>query len=348
MGRRLKAKTNLQVCLNGNPIDSVLSASIVTTNCFSADSFSLTFALDPSSGLSMDYWSETPAIYAEFCDEAQDEEAAVGLITGMVDSVTIDPIRRRVSIHGRDMSSLLIDNYRQQEFINQTAAEVVTAIAVSHNLGAAVTPTLGQIGRYVGDGFTRFSLGQYSRLCSDWDLVVDLARESGFDAFVRGRTLYFQPAEIDASSFSTLCFDEVMQLRIERSLNFGSSRSVRVQTWDSFKAMVYDSGSADADSAATRGDIASSGGQPFLFSIPNFTPSQAQNHAQRYSDEIKRLGTVLEFEMPWERKLFPRSRVVFDDEGILSGSHFVIESIERRYNSIFGSSQHVRSILVAP
>ena len=36
----------------------------------------------------------------------------------------------------------MIDSYRQQDFVNQSASEIVSAIAQYHNLQAVVTPTM--------------------------------------------------------------------------------------------------------------------------------------------------------------------------------------------------------------
>jgi hypothetical protein len=337
---------SLRVSINGSLVDSILSASIVTTNYFSADIFSLTLALDPASGLTMDYWSETPSLYIEIGDSTLDDSTPTGLITGRADSVSIDPIRRTISIHGRDLSSSLIDSYRQQEFINQTAGEVVAQIALSHKLIPVVTSTPERIGRYFGDGYTRLSLGQYSRHRSDWDLVVDLARENGFDAFVRDRSLFFQPSDPNGLPLIVLSVNDVTHLSIERALNIDPSRTVRVQSWDILKATVYESGPAGV--AAVAANAALTEVQPYLFSAPNFTSGQVLSCAERYYAEINRLQTVLEFEMPWDQALAPRSRLVFHDLDVTAGSQFIIDSIERRYNTLSGSSQHVRAVFATP
>ena len=83
------------------------------------------------------------------------------LITGMVDTIHVDPIHGTVGIDGRDMSASLIDSYRQQDFVNHTASEIVTSIAQSHGLQPVVTSTQGITGRYYNDGYTKLSIGQF-------------------------------------------------------------------------------------------------------------------------------------------------------------------------------------------
>ena len=117
----------------------------------------------------------------------------------------------------------MIDAYRQQDFVNQTASEVVSSIAQYHGLTPVVTATSGSVGRYYGDGFTRLSLGQFSRIRSDWDLVVELARENGFDVFVQGATLYFQPANPMNAMPVHLALQEVKTIRFQQALTITSN-----------------------------------------------------------------------------------------------------------------------------
>jgi hypothetical protein len=183
--------TNIQVSVNGDQMPRLLRASIATTNCFAADTYSITFAIDSPSDTA--FWSMISSAYLEVTAVVPFTSGGYqSLITGMADTIHVDPIRGTVGVEGRDLSSSMIDSYRQQDFVNQSASEIVSAVAQYHNLQAVVTPTEGNIGRYYSDGYTKLSLGQFSRLQSDWDLVVQLARENDFDVFVESRLLYFQ------------------------------------------------------------------------------------------------------------------------------------------------------------
>ena len=144
----------------------------------------------------------------------------------------------------------MVDSYQQGDFVNQTASEVVATIANRHGLGAVVTPTLGFIGRYYGDGYTRLSTGQFSRLRSDWDLVVELARENQFDVFVEGTQLFFQPASPIPAVLTPITPGMVQSLRFNRSLTVASSATARVQSWNSQTMACYDSGAGAAASLA--------------------------------------------------------------------------------------------------
>ena len=125
------------------------------------------------------YWSTLSAGYVDVFAENVLGSLQSSLIAGTIDMVYIDATRGTASIAGRDLSASLVDSYRQVDFVNQTASEVVAAIATRHGLEAVVTPTSGNTGRYFGEGYTRLSTGLFSRLRSDWDLVVQLQQTAG-------------------------------------------------------------------------------------------------------------------------------------------------------------------------
>ena len=174
--------------IKDTPVSGLLQGDITTTNYFSADTFSLTLALPRAAPIDLSGWASHPALYVTVTDASSPPSA--NLITGIADLLTIDPILRTISIEGRGSFGLASSTFDSQlDFVNQTASEIVAAIAEDHGLAAQVTATSGNVGRYFGDGFTKLSLGQFSRMRSDWDLMAQLARERDFDAFVQDTTL---------------------------------------------------------------------------------------------------------------------------------------------------------------
>jgi phage protein D len=267
------------------------------------------------------------------------------LITGMADSIHIDPIRGTVGVEGRDLSASIIDSYRQQDFVNQTASEIVATIALYHGLLPIIVPTSGNIGRYYADGYTKVSLGQFSRFRSDWDLVVQLARENDYDIFVEDRTLYFQPSAALFIVPLPVSMRDVHSIRIERNLGITNAVAARVQSWSSQNMMAYDSG--NAGSAAAGGDQAASAATlPFLFSASNYTAQQVTEAAERYAAELTRLGTVLSLDMPWDLSFAPRSTCLLMDTNSGLDTAYRIDSIERLYSTTSGSRQLIRAAQV--
>ncbi|MDR3532815.1 MAG: hypothetical protein P4L90_19955 [Rhodopila sp.] len=335
----------ISIAINGIQIQGLLHATVTLSNCFSSDSYALTFAMGPAPLSDIPFWASVSSAYVEVSVLATYEPTSQSMITGMVDTVIVDPIHRTVSIEGRDLSSSLIDAYRQEDVVNQSASEVVSAIAQHHGLSAVVTPTSGNVGRYYGDGYTRLSLGQFSRLRSDWDLVVQLARENSFDVFVEGTTLFFQPSTDALAVPVRIAPQNVQAMRIERALAINSDVKARVQSWNSQNMTSYESNNNTNTTEAVP-PPQTSGSQPFLFSASNFTLQQTTLTAERYASELVRLSTVLHLEMPWDLSLSPRMSILLDDTGSSFDGMYRIDAIERHYNSISGSTQNIRAIHV--
>jgi phage protein D len=334
-----------QIALNGSLIHGLLHASIVTSNCFSSDSYALTMAMGRLPLSDITFWSSLSTAYVEIGVATASDPTSQSLISGMIDTAHVDPIQGTVTIEGRDLSSTMIDAYRQQDFVNQTASEVASTIALHHGLTPVVTATSGSVGRYYDGGYTRLSLGQFSRLRSDWDLMVQLARENSFDVFVQGSSLFFRPSTSSGDTPVHIGLRDVKTIRFERTLTIPSSTTARVQTWNSQNMTTYDSnGPGDGTSAAQT--PSATNGQPYLFSASNFTSQQVTDSAGRYAAELSRLGTLLHIEMPWDLTLSPRTEILIDETGSQFDTTYRIDSIERHYSATSGSSQVIRAVIV--
>lgn len=320
----------LSATIDGEPVPGILQASFSSSNSYSADTYSIAFAIGAQSQTDVGYWMQlsgaTTAVFA----------AANGIhtdiVSGDIDAIRIDPINQVAVVEGRDLSSRMIDAYRQQDFVNNTASEIVATIAASHGLSASAAETPGNVGRYFADGYTRLSLGQYSRVRSDWDLVVELARENGYDTYVLGQTLYFRPAALGCGVTNQIDLSSVRTIIVERSNISNENPSARVQSWSSQNAASYSTNSA------------AGGDGTFLFSAANLTSHQASNLASRYATELSRLSQVLQLEMPWDLTLMPRSVFSFTGTNSPIDGIYVIESIDRTYSTVAGTSQVVRAL----
>jgi prophage tail gpP-like protein len=143
---------SLLVTVNNDLVPGLLQGNVTTSNYFSADCFSLTFAPRRNATFDLAAWAGLSTLYVTVADGGS--PTPPNLITGIADSLTVDPILQTISLEGRDLSARLIDSYSQRDFVNQTASEIVEAIAADHGLAAQATATSGNVGRYFGDGFT--------------------------------------------------------------------------------------------------------------------------------------------------------------------------------------------------
>jgi hypothetical protein len=332
---------DLCVSINNTPVPGLLQANITTSNYFSADSFSLVFALTEISLSCLTSWVDLSAPLVTVADASS--PISTDLISGAADSLIIDPIFRTILIEGRDLSARLIDSYSQRDYVNQTASEIVETIALNHGLITRATATSGNVGRYFGDGFTKLSLGQFSRMRSDWDLVAQLARERNFDAFVEGATLVFQPAANASGIAVQICPGDVTAMRLERNLAIEPGANVSVQSWNSQQMAAYCATPSGTSSAASSG-VTAANPQGYLFSRSNLTSSQTDVAQLQYSNEVGRLRTILHVDMPLNLEISARSLVLLQDTDTSFDGLYQVDNIERRYSSTTGSSQTFRAV----
>ena len=193
----------LKVIANGQIISGAMEAEVISNNYYAADRFrtSVALGIDPWAGAS--FWASEPDILMDVQFSLDGGASFVSLVQGVVDSVSIDPTLGLVRLDGRDLTSALIEARTQETFANRTSSEIASLLAQRHNLTPQVTSTTTPVGRYYQIEHDRITLNQFSRTTTEWDLLVYLARQEGFDVFVQGQTLCFQP---DGARNRSCCF----------------------------------------------------------------------------------------------------------------------------------------------
>ncbi len=334
-----------EITINDIVVEGLLQASIYSNNSFAADSFALTFAVGSLPLGDSAFWSSLTCGYVEVGATTRYMSSPTTIVTGMIDTVGIDLVNGTASIEGRDLSASLVDAFQQQDFVNQSASDIVATIAQNHGLGASVVPTLGYVGRYYADDYTRLSLGQFSRLRSDWDLVVQLARENTYDAFVTGRILNFTPVSNEFTDIYFIDKCNVSAMRIDRTLAIGNVPVIRMQSWNSQNVASYISNGVTSINSSDEAS-STSAVQSYLFSGSNLTSQQVDQAATRYGAEISRLQRILTIQMPWDLVLTPRTAVCLATKASVLDGLYRIESIDRHYSVNAKSHQHLRASYV--
>ena len=185
----------LRVFANGRLMSGAIEAEVISNNFYGADRFSVSLALDGGSAYGVtQFWASTTDITVEIQFSLDDGASFTSLVQGSVDNVSIDPVLGFVNLDGRDFAASLIEARTQEAFTNQTSSEIATLLAERHDLVPIVSKTTGTVGRYYQNEHDRLTLDQFSSSTTEWDLLVFLARQEGFDVFVEGQVLYFQPS----------------------------------------------------------------------------------------------------------------------------------------------------------
>lgn len=226
---------SLVVLVNGIPLAGGISAHVVSTNDFSADRFSADIALGPDAGMDAQFWAGQTDLQIEIQVAPDAFTPPATLIVGAADSIELDPIRQTVRVQGRDFAAKLIEARTQETFSNQTSSEIAQMLAGRHGLGCQATATATPVGRYYENQHNAITLGTASRHTTEWDLLVTLAKIEGFDVFVQGQTLFFQPPSANTAVPLVLTPTDMERLQLARALTLAGAITVTVKSWDSLQ-----------------------------------------------------------------------------------------------------------------
>ncbi len=327
----------LAVSANGLPIKGVIEAQITSNNHHAADRFNMTAALsaDPSAAA---FWSSASDVTVDL-RMSVDGLTFRPMIQGSVDQVEIDPTSGTLYIEGRDLTARLIETRTQETFSNRTSSEIAGILAERHGLTSVVTPTTTPVGRYYQNEHDRITLDQFSRATTEWDLLVFLAQQEGFDVFVLGTALHFQPATEPMAAVQ-LSADLATELRLERALTLARDVEVTVKSWNTRQKNAFTQVARSPQRGASQG----SGGavQKYVYVQPNLTSEQALKLAQQRLAELSRHERVINVTMPGEVGLTPRSLITLGGTGTDFDQTYFVDSIDRRLSADCGFVQHLR------
>jgi phage protein D len=326
-----------------------MEAEVISNNYYAADRFSASVALDNDPQVGMPFWASEADVMLDIQFSLDGGTTFVSLIRGTVDCVVIDPLGGSVHLEGRDLTVPLLETRTHETFANRTSSEIATLLAGRHNLTPCVCPTITPVGRYYQDEHDRITLNQFSRTTTEWDLLVFLARQEGFDVFVEGATLNFQPSAQSIDAAVLLHPNDLLELRLERSLTLAHDIEVVVKSWNSRQNSAFAQSALGACSSDTRGsDPSAASPQRYVLVEPNLTPDQALRLAQRRLAELTRHERVMEFSMPGELVLTPRSTVMLDGSSSEFDQVYYVDVIERRLRYDGGFIQRVRATNTSP
>lgn len=329
------------VLADGAAVAGVMDAEITSGADGSADRFTLQVALG-ASGLTLDSWSQMTDSVLEVLVQLEDQAAS--LMTGQIDTIVADPVFGTLRIGGRDLRSRLVQAQTQESFANQSSSDIASLLAARHGLDASVTDTSMPVGRYYSADYTQVTLNRQARICTEWDLLLQLAEQEGFDVFVQGTTLYFQPPNGDLAPQAVLhtSWDDtgpptVTSLRLNRRMVVAGNITVTVNSWNSqTQSMV--SGTATRPGSNARP-------ARYLYSRPNLASDRAQALATSKLDAITRHEVTIDAAMLGDTAIFPRGMVAVSGTNSLFDAVYSVDEVTRTISARQGFTQSVRAHL---
>lgn len=214
-------------------------------------------------------------------------------IYGQVDHITIDTLTNTVEIDGRDLTRVFIDTKTTQKWPNQTSSQIATQLAQAHGLTTSITATTTKVGKYYEIDHVNMASER-----SEWDILTYLADLEGFKVWVRGQTLYFQPAPDPSSTQPYQLVYQVQQTnsgpkanwetgKLKRSLTVSRGIQVKIRSWNKKFAKGFSvSYPSNVKTIKVGSATVGTGAQIYSKTIPNLTQDQALQRAQAWYNQI--------------------------------------------------------------
>lgn len=345
--------------INGNVIRKIDSIEYIENNYYQPDTFHIELPLyDLEDGFNIEYWLSQNAIMCEiFIGFPKDPiNYGVGdlqsLITGGVNDVRVRVFDNGAGIlefDGFDLSKKFIDNKTTEKFPNYTASEVITKLAHDQGLNPIVVPTKTKVGYYYDQDTI-----QLGSEIPEWDLMTFLAQQEGFQVFVRGLNVYFQPRVINSSNpylmqANTLGNGQFSfngtRLIVSRNLNYARDVIVTVKSSNSNSGDV----TATARSTPNKRTVLAAAAQPigeaqrFDYDIPGLTKEQALVRAQKILADISLHERNIEIDGPADNLMRKDSVIQLQGVSESADQIYYPDTITRRISPTEGYMWSIRA-----
>ena len=325
-----------RVTVNGVLLPGVIEVEVTSAAHFTADGYRVVAAA--SSGFDPAYWS------ASENDEVAIAIALDGvfapLIVGQVDEVEYDVIGRTVTLTGRDLSARLIDHTTAEKFQNLTAAEIAQQLALRRGLDSDVLATRDKAGKYYQIDHVTLTSEQ-----TEWDLLSYLAEREGFDVWVAGTTLHFQPPA-DQTPYVLLWSDRpdyasnCTALSLTRAQTLAKDVIVKVKSWNQAQEEAF---TVTVKTAKAKKREKGGTAQVYSYTVPNLSRDEAQKYAERMAAQITRHERTLSASLPGDSLLSTRTPVQLVGTGTDWDQLYFPETITRRLSLAGGYTMDLRA-----
>jgi len=238
------------------------------------------------------------------------------IMTARCDVIDLDPELFRVTLGGRDMTSLLIDNKTTDKWPNMTSSQIAAKVAALWGFDSNITATKGTVGRfYASDHVALAKADTY------WNILTYLAQREagknpGFTCFVLGKVLYFgnfaakysnDPYVIQFDASGPHPVSNAKRLKFSRDLTLAQDISVTVRSYHgnlaaSFKATA--TATKSHKHIEQHADIA----QPlqhYDFTLPGLTQPECALKAQQILADLTKHELKMSAELPFDAVLYP-------------------------------------------
>lgn len=336
----------------------------IDSNAFySADTFSAVLAMSalPDPYNTVQWWGVQTSVEVSLSVGliGQGVEDWRELIVGTVDHLSIRLAKAEVSLEGRDYTSKLIDHKTNEKFANMTTSQVATFLANRRGLTPVVTATTTQVG-----GITKWDHAHVTDERTEWDLLAYFAGLDGFQVYVTGTELHYEPA-LDPTTTDQYLIRWVMpgalaypqsntsdDLVFERDLTLAQGVTVQVISYKDGKtySATYPTNSAKGISPGQ----STSKRQVYEIKRNGLDQYQAQQLAEKTHKQITDHEMRLSCSMPGDNSLMPNTIVRQEGTNSAFDQLYYVDSVRRSisfeggYTMSLTAKNHNPNSLVQP
>jgi len=176
----------------------------------------------------------------------------------------------------------------------------------------------------------------YSRSLSDWDMIVRLAVQHGYDAYVRGRDFFFKPARDGRETSIRIGISDCSQIRAVRDVVRERQAPQRVVSWNlQLQQEVVGGALAGTTNAATSSTS--------VFE-PNISTDRLSSVLTQMAQIDDRGALRLQLTMPGETTMSARSTLLIEGVSAQVDGMYRTQCVDRTFNVSTGYVQQVRAI----
>lgn len=325
----------VQVYTQNALLTGVIDIEATNTSHFAADTFRVTAALSalpPAFGLT--YWDKSSGDELEVRGGFSTDNPVPLLVYGQVDDVEIDLFGRTLTLTGRDLSARMIDTKTTVTYQDKRASDIVTQIAKNHGL----MPNVQQTAFKVTGSYYEIVNALHVQNRSDWDLLTLLAEHEGFDLWVSGHTLNFQPPLALTTDPYVLLWSDLGQgnrvsnmvsLKMRRSQTIARDVVINVASWNQAQGKVFKTTLRKSQANKTTKQ-SSVNPQIYYFFPPNLNQVQVNQFANAKAEEITRHERPILATLPGDSLLVTRGMAKLVGTGTAWDQVYYPDTVRRR------------------
>ena len=281
------------VKLNGTIVEGWVSWEVENNAYRAADTFRLVFATsDLPPQFDANWFSNQTQINVEIfaTDDCLTDDyspsADDSLILGATDEIDYNPYQREITLTGRDYTAKFIDTKTTDHYLGKTSSAIASLLAQKHGLTTTfISKTSTQVGSYYHNEHSITNGAQ-----SEWDMLTYLAHQEGFDVFVDGNDLHFEPESQFTDNYliqweepdSNLAYSRsnVITLDFTRNLTIAGGVTVQVRSWNQASGKTFVANYPTPAKGIKPGQSESKVLQ-YKYNIPGLSQQEALGRAQK-------------------------------------------------------------------